>query len=463
LAVGGYTKYRPDGTVERRKARLVARGFTQQHGIDYEETFAPVAQMPTVHTLLAVAAVRRWPLYQMDVKKAFLHDSLSETVYMAPPPGVITPPGAVCLLRRAVYGLKQAPRAWFDCFRTAVLQGGFLESTADPSLFIRATPHGRVLLLLYVDDMIITGDDTAGIQFVKNHLQRQFQMKDLGLLRYFLGLEVAQGSQGILISQQKYLSDILARAGLSDSKTVDTPCMLNEKLRPTDGERLSDPTRYRQIVGQLVYLCITRPDISHAVGIVSQFLDAPTTAHYTALLRILRYLRGTITRSLLYSSASSLELRAFSDADWAGDPTTRRSTSGFCIFLGDSLIHWKSKKQDVVALSSTEAEYRAMSYASRNIVHLRRLLWELGVSTSRSTPLHCDNKSAIQIAQNPVFQERTKHIEIDAHYVRQQYLRGVVSLPYVSSGEELADFFTKALPGPRFRYLACKLTLFDPT
>lgn len=220
--------------------------------------------------------------------------------------------------------------------------------------------------------MIITGDDSAAITSLKAHLKQQFDMKDMGFLRDFLGLEIAYSTR--VLSQQKYITDILQ--SLSDTRFADTPMELHVKLRPTDGVPLEDPTRYRQLVGALVYLTISRPDIANAVHILSQFVSAPTSVHYAALLRVLR---GTIRRSLLFSSTSSLELRAYTDADWAGDPTDRRSTTGFCIFLGSSLISWRSKKQAVVSRSSTEAEYRAMADTSAEIVWLRRLLRTLGI------------------------------------------------------------------------------------
>lgn len=368
----------------------------------------------------------------------------------------------MCRLRKAIYGLKQAPRAWFEQFRRTILTVGFQESTEDYALFVRDSPRGRALLLLYVDDMIITGDDTTAIASLKQHLHQQFQMTDLGPLRYFLGLEIAYSSRGYLLSQQKYISDILHRAALSDTRTADTPMELHIKLRPSDGVPLDDPTRYRQLVGALVYLTISRPDIAYAVHILSQFVSAPTSIHFAALLRVLRYLRGTLRRSLFMSSSSTLELRAYTDADWAGNPTDRRSTTGFCIFLGSSLISWRSKKQSVVSRSSTEAEYRAMADTSAELVWLRRLLLDFGVTSSSPIPLFCDNQSALQIAGNPVFHERTKHIEIDCHFVRQQYLSGILSLPYISSTEQVADLFTKSQTTPRFRELVGKLSVYDP-
>ncbi|KAK1590519.1 hypothetical protein QYE76_017099 [Lolium multiflorum] len=235
-------KTRSDGSLERYKARLVARGFQQEHGRDYDETFAPVTHMTTVRTLLDVASVRRWSVSQLDVQNAFLNGELSEEVYMQPPPGYSVPDGMVCRLRRSLYGLKQAPRAWFERFASVVTAAGFSPSLHDPALFVHTSPRGRTLLLLYVDDMIITGDDPEYIAFVKARLRDQFLMTDLGPLHYFLGIEVSSTSGGFSIPQQKYIQDLLARAALRDERTVDTPMELNVKLHPTDGDPLPDPT-----------------------------------------------------------------------------------------------------------------------------------------------------------------------------------------------------------------------------
>ncbi|OMO63131.1 Integrase, catalytic core [Corchorus capsularis] len=315
-----------------------------------------------------IGSSREWPLFQMDVKNAFLNGDLHEEVYMQPPPGYSCPVKKVCRLRRALYGLKQAPRAWFEKFNDALKQIGFLQSNNDSALFHLSSKKGTILLLIYVDDMIITGDDSDGIEKLKQHLFHQFEMKDLGSLRYFLGIEVAYSPRGYVLSQSKYANDVINRARLTDERTVDTPIELNVKLRPTDGTLLPDPKLYREIVGCLVYLTVTCPDIAHAVHIVSQFVSAPRSVHWSAMVRILRYLRGTLFQGLFFPSSSKLELCGYSDADWAGDANDRRSTTGFCIFLGDSLISWKSKKQNVVSRSSTEAEYRAMAHTSAEIV-----------------------------------------------------------------------------------------------
>ncbi|CAL5429371.1 unnamed protein product [Camellia sinensis] len=450
-----------DGSLERYKARLVAQGFSQEYGIDYDETFAPVAKMTTVRTLISVAAAHHWPLFQLDVKNAFLNGHLAEEVYMRPPPGLSHPPGVVCRLRRALYGLKQSPRAWYERFHSVALQLGFRPSHHDCALFVRRTSVGLILLLLYVDDMIITGSDYSTIEEVKHQLFQEFEMKDLGFLRYFLGIEVATSPTGYLLSQTKYARDILSRANLTDEKIVDTPLELHAKFSASDGVPLEDPTLYRELVGCLVYLTVTRPDISYAVHILSQFVSAPRSTHWAALLRTLRYLRGTLLQCLLLSASSDLTLRAYADADWAGDISDRKSTSGLCVFLGDSLISWKSKKQSVVARSTAEAEYRAMAYATSEIVWLRWLLSDMGVSLSDPTPLYCDNQSAVQIAHNSVFHERTKHVEIDCHFVRQHLQAGSITLPFVPSSLQLADFFTKTHTVARFRFLVGKLSMLS--
>lgn len=455
-------KTKSDGQVERYKARLVARGFQQAHGRDYDETFAPVAHMTTVRTLIAVAATRSWTISQMDVKNAFLHGDLHEEVYMHPPPGVEAPPGHVFRLRRALYGLKQAPRAWFARFSSVVLAAGFSPSDHDPALFIHTSSRGRTLLLLYVDDMLITGDDLEYIAFVKGKLSEQFMMSDLGPLSYFLGIEVTSTVDGYYLSQHRYIEDLLAQSGLTDSRTTTTPMELHVRLRSTDGTPLDDPSRYRHLVGSLVYLTVTRPDIAYAVHILSQFVSAPTSVHYDHLLRVLRYLRGTTTQCLFYAASSPLQLRAFSDSTWASDPIDRRSVTGYCIFLGTSLLTWKSKKQTAVSRSSTEAELRALATTTSEIVWLRWLLADFGVSCDVPTPLLCDNTGAIQIANDPIKHELTKHIGVDASFTRSHCQQSTIALHYVPSELQVADFFTKAQTREHHRLHLLKLNVVDP-
>ena len=283
-------KTRSDGIVDRYKAQLVSRGFTQEYGIDYEETFAPVARLSSVMTLISVSTTRKWPLFQMDVKNAFLNGELSEEVYMKLPSGYSHPPGfphRVCRLLRTLYGLEQAPQAWFAKFSSTISQHGFSSCSFDIAIFLRRSDHGITILLLYVDDMIITSH-MQSIQDLKHFLGRQFEMKDLGPLNYFLGLEVSSSADGYYLTQAKYTFDLISQASITDSKIVDTSIEYNCRLNSHDDKPLSDATIYKQLVGSLIYLTITRPNISYAIHVVNQFMAAPRSPHYVAVIRILR-------------------------------------------------------------------------------------------------------------------------------------------------------------------------------
>nr|GEU52887.1 uncharacterized mitochondrial protein AtMg00810-like [Tanacetum cinerariifolium] len=363
------------------KARLVSKGYAQEYGMDYEDTFAPIAKMTMVRTLIVVASSCKWKLSHSDVKNAFWNGDLNEEVFMTPPPGVSHKPGEVCKLRKALYGLKQAPRAWYEKFANVVTSFGFVSSHHDFALFVKHSSVGRILLSLYVDDMISNGDDSVGIKSLKLELAHCFAMKDLGLVHYFLGIEVASSPKGYILSQSKYIGDLLDRARITDKMVKDIPIDAKAKYTPTDGDPLLDPSLYRTIVGSLVYLTVTRPDISYAVHIVS-------SGYFVSDIFVFLYV--------------SLNLRAYCDSDWVGDSIYRKSTTGFCIFLGDSLISWKSKKQDVISKSSTEAEYRAMAVTTSGVVWLCWLLADMGVPISHYTQLHCNNRSPIQIARNSV-------------------------------------------------------------
>nr|KYP76939.1 Copia protein [Cajanus cajan] len=334
-------------------------------------------------------------------------------------------------------------------------------SEADHSVFYRHSTAGCIYLIVYVDDIVLTGSDHHGISQIKQHLCHHFQTKDLGKLRYFLGIEVAQSTNGIVISQRKYALDILEETGLMNSKPVDTPMDPNAKLLPSQGEPFSDPERYRRLVGKLNYLTVTRPDISFAVSVVSQFLNSPCAGHWNAVIRILKYIKGAPGKGLLYGYNNHTQVVGYSDADWAGSPSDRRSTSGYCVFIGDNLISWKSKKQNVVARSSAEAEYRAMASATCELIWLKQLLKELRFGEVTQMTLICDNQAALHIASNPVFHERTKHIEIDCHFIREKILSGDITTQFVNSTDQLADVFTKSLRGPRIDYICNKLGAYD--
>ena len=317
-------KVGPDGQVDRLKARLVAKGYTQVYGSDYGDTFSPVAKIASVRLLLSMAAMCSWPLFQLDIKNAFLHGDLAEEVYMEQPPGFVAQgeSGLVCRLRRSLYGLKQSPRAWFGRFSSVVQEFGMLRSTADHSVFYHHNSSGQcIYLVVYVDDIVITGSDQDGIQKLKQHLFTHFQTKDLGKLKYFLGIEIAQSSSGVVLSQRKYALDILEETDMLDCKPVDTPMDPNVKLVPGQGESFGDPGRYRRLVGKLNYLTITRPDISFPVSVVSQFLQSPCDSHWDAVIRILRYIKSTPGQGVLYENRGHTQVIGYTDADWAGSPT----------------------------------------------------------------------------------------------------------------------------------------------
>ena len=452
-------KLKPDGSLERCKARLVAKGFNQKYGVDYEETFSPVVKMGTIRILLALAASKQWPIYQLDVNNVFLHGDLVEEVYMRVPEGIPNPLNLVCLLRKSIYGLKQASRVWNDRLVLELINQGFEQSKNDNSLFVKKQSGRICIAAVYVDDVILTGTDSAAITSLKDHLHQLFSIKDLGRLHYFLGYEVDYVDSGIILSQRKFAKDLLSGSGLDVSKKAVSPLPLHLKLSKTEGDVLQNPEHYRSLVGKLNYLTNTRPDLSYTVQALSQFMNAPRSSHLVALHHTLRYLASTSNQGILLRATHTLKLQAFSDADWASCPDSRRSITGYVLLLGQSPVTWKSKKQPTVSKSSSEAEYRAMAAAASEVTWAVRLLADLDVTNLKPVTLHCDNQSALYIAKNPVFHERTKHIELDCHFTRDKVLEGLIQLTYLPTTSQLADAFTKVAPSPQFNSLLYKLGL----
>ncbi|XP_020676504.1 uncharacterized protein LOC110095338 [Dendrobium catenatum] len=360
------------------------------------------------------------PVHQMDVANAFLHGDLHETFYMSQPRGFKDSlhPNHVCLLKKAINGLKQAPRQWFNTFSAYLLSLGFNHSQSDHSLIILSTTHLQIYLVIYVDDILVSGTDDTAVQSFIDQISSKFTMKFLGYAHIYISwYSIQTYSNHYFLSQTPYALSILYQAGLQQCKPLSNPSNTKPATIPFFDPIIHNPLIYKQLTRSLQYLTITRPDIAYAVNVLCQHMHAPQPTHFHLLKRLFQYIQGTPHFGLPIV-ADSLQLRSFFDVDWASDIITRRSTTGYCSFLGSTLISWSVKKQHIVACSSTEAEYRAIAVATADILWLCRLLTEFNVSPSASTIFHCDNMLAIALANNTIFHAWTKHIEIDHHFLR---------------------------------------------
>ncbi|KAI0993507.1 Retrovirus-related Pol polyprotein from transposon, partial [Podosphaera aphanis] len=444
-------KRNADGSIERYKARLVAQGFSQVPGHDFDETFAPVARYDSLRILLRISAQNKWIPQQMDVNSAYLYGTLDEEIFMELPPGYRTP-GKCAKLRKCIYGLKQSGREWYECISNSLIAKGFEITTFDPCVFVH--PTEIVFISIYVDDILIFGPDNNFRQHLKTSIGNDFDCKDLGDAKYILGLEIIINSSGIRLSQQGYSKKILERFGFTNAHKVGTPLDPNVTLfKSTEEERLENVKEYQAIVGSLMYLVIgSRPDLAYTVTLLSQFSSCPNKSHLQAAKRTLRYLAATADWDLSYPSGTNKYLEVYADASYADDPHTRRSTSGYVLRLGDAAISWSRKQQRSVALSTTEAEYMAMSLAARQITWTKFGLTQL--RQKFETVLYTDNSGAQELARNPRIHGRSKHIDVHYHYVREKFNEGDFELLHVKSANNLADLLTKALPKPAHHRLS---------
>ena len=465
-------KYNSDGTVERFKARIVAKGYSQEYGIDYDETFSPVVKFSSIRTLLAWAVQKGMKIHQMDVVTAFLNGPLDEEIYMAQPDGYINQgeENMVCKLKKSLYGLKQAPRCWNKALQEHLEKTGFKQSDADPCVFVK---NGDTLAVIavYVDDLILITENDKTMEDVKMSLASQFKMKDMGKLHYCLGVSIVQDEKGrcLCLQQKQYILNMLEKFGMANAKPVATPMDINVKLEKDDGvSKPVDAVKYQSMVGSLLYAAIaTRPDIAHAVGVVSKFNSKPTEAHLSAVKRIFRYLKGTVDLALRYQKTETdgeFSLIGYSDADWANDRDDRHSVTGNLFKVAGGAISWLSKKQSVVALSTAEAEYIALSSAAQEAIWLKRLIGELGMAMDKEKPVCLleDNQGAIALAKNPVGHARTKHIDMRHHFIREAVTGKCVTLQYCPTEKMVADILTKPLPRDKFEKFRLDLGIHYP-
>lgn len=448
-------KTKEDGSISRYKARLVIKGCSQKANIDYTETFSPVARFESIRILMSIACANDYEIYQFDIKAAFLYGDLKEDIFMKQPEGFNDGSNKVCKLRKSLYGLKQAPRQWNARFDKFLQKFGLIASQLDACVY--TTPTEALYLALYVDDGLVVGESLQTIKKFLNEMKKEFETT-YSEAKCYLGIEIERDrkERKLHLHQSTYTRTVLKKFQMENCIPVGVPADPHQKLTHNmDEEGNPGPiidVPYRQLIGSLMYLAVgTRADISFAVSALSQFLENPSEIHWKAAKRVLRYIAGTSNMGIEFnSSKTSNILMAYSDADYGSCLNTRKSVSGVILILNNGPIIWFSRKQGVVATSTTDAEYIAAYDATREIVWTRRILEELGLRQSESTVLYCDNAAAEQLIKNPVFHRRTKHIDVKFHYTRDIMKQGHLTVKHIPSNEQLADILTKPLSRDKF-------------
>ncbi|KAL5835739.1 hypothetical protein ACOSQ4_015236 [Xanthoceras sorbifolium] len=453
---------------KRYKARMVVKGFQQKEGIDYNEIFSPVVKLTTIRLVLKIVAAENLHLEQLDVKTAFLHGDLEEEIYMRQPEGFkeAGKENLVCRLKKSLYGLKQAPRQWYKKFDSFMSNSGFTRCQANHRCYIKRFDNSFIILLLYVDDMLVAGSDMQEIMNLKRELSKQFAMKDLGAAKQILGMRIKRDTKSgtLLLSQAEYIKKVLSRFNMQDAKPVSTPLgvhfRLSKEQSPKTEEERTHMAKvpYASAIGSLMYAMVcTRPDIAQAVGAVSRYMNNPGKIHWEAVKWILRYLRGTTNKTLCFKGGDTT-LTGYVDADLAGNVDIRKSTTGYVYTLGGTAVSWVSQLQKIVALSTTEAEYVAVTEASKEMVWLQSFLEELG-KKQEDNVLYCDSQSAIHLAKNPSFHSRTKHIQLRYHFIRSLLEDGILKLEKISGAQNPADMLTKTVTTDKLKLCSASVGL----
>ncbi|KAA0059661.1 Retrovirus-related Pol polyprotein from transposon TNT 1-94 [Cucumis melo var. makuwa] len=419
------TKLNANGSINKHKVKLVVKGYAQIFGVDYSDTFAP-----------------------LDVKSAFLNGVLQEEIYVEQPEGCEKQGegNKVYLLKKALYGLKQAPRAWYSKIDVHLLSLGFLKSLSESTLYVKHNGTGILIVSLYVDDLLVTGNNVDHIQNFKWKMMKMFKMTDLGLMSYFLGIEIKQRQGEVFICQKKYAKEILKKFKMDESKVVSTPMNQKEKLCKQDGAEKVDEGYFMSLIGCLMYLTATRPDILNVVSILSRFMHCASELHLKAAKRVIRYVKGTSDFGVKFTRGKEFKLIGFSDSDWGGSIDDMRSTLGYYFTLGSSVFFWNSKKQETVAQSTTEAEFIDAKATANQALWLRKILLDLDLEQKESTEILVENKVAIAISHNSVFYKKTKHFNIKLFFLREVQKNGEVILVYCKTKDQVADILTKPLP-----------------
>ncbi|GJZ35810.1 zinc finger, CCHC-type containing protein, partial [Tanacetum coccineum] len=446
------TKRDAKGNIIKYKARLVAKGYVQEQGIDFDEVFAPVARIETVRLILALAAYHGWQVHHLDVKSAFLHGELKEEVYVTQPEGFVQQgnSGKVYKLTKALYGLRQAPRAWNVKLDQTLKLLNFKKCNLEQAVYTKRSKTSTLIVGVYVDDLIITGTPRKEIDAFKSQMQEKFEMSDLGLLAYYLGIEVTQTGGEITIKQTGYINKILKDTSMTDSNDTKIPMDPGTKLVKAEDGNSVDATYYRSLIGSLRYLLHTRPDLSYAVGLLSRFMQDPKEIHLKAVKQVIRYIKGTKEHGIIYKKEGGCKITGYSDSSYGINTDQGKGTTGIVFYFGESPITWCTQKQPTVALSSCESEFMAATAAACQALWLKRLLSELTGWEEERITLKVDNVSAIALVRNPVFHGRSKHIDIRYHFIRECVENGHINVEHVSGELQRADILTKALPRLKF-------------